>query len=189
MNILGIDYSLNGTGLSIFKDKKILFKKVFTLAPKVYDENPDVFILIPKFGTTEEKIDWVCNHIINCTDYDMVCMEDHIGSYYNWMDGYAILKHYLRKNNKPYLCIAPSQLKKYAGTGKADKTQMAYFLRKEYKLDFDFLGNSANNLVDATWLSIVGNAFYDKIIKHKKIKINEDRNLILQNLNLYGGVD
>ena len=34
-------------------------------------------------------------------------------------------------NNIPTLMIAPTQLKKYAGSGKADKTQMSYYLRKD----------------------------------------------------------
>ena len=94
MNILGIDYSLNGTGLSIFNGKEVTFKKVFTTIKKNYEENKEIFILSPKFENPLEKVDWVCEQIINCTNYDFVCMEDHIGSYYEWMDGYAIIKHY-----------------------------------------------------------------------------------------------
>ena len=182
MNILGIDYSLNGTGLSIFNGKEVTFKKVFTTIKKNYEENKEIFILSPKFENPLEKVDWVCEQIINCTNYDFVCMEDHIGSYYEWMDGYAIIKHYLRRNNIPTLMIAPTQLKKYAGSGKADKTQMSYYLRKDYNIDFDYIGDSANNIVDATWLSIVGYNFYRKFIQEKNIKLHPERLKILTKL-------
>ena len=182
MKVLGIDYSLNGTGLSVFDGNQVLFKKVFTNVKKNYESNKEIFILLSSFDNQEQKIDYVCETIINCTDYDFVCMEDHIGSYYNWMDGYAIIKHLLRKNNKKYLCVAPSQLKKYAGSGKADKTQMSYYLRQDYKLDFDYLGDSANNIVDATWLAILGYSFYDKYLDNKNIKLSKERMDILKKL-------
>lgn len=181
MNVLGIDYSLNGTGLSIY-DNKIVFKKVFTSTKKHFEQNEEVFILSPKFDTMEQKLDWVCDAIINCTCYDFVCMEDHIGSYYNWMDGYAIIKHYLRKINIPYICISPTQLKKYAGTGNANKQNMAELLLAEYGIDLDYLGPSANNIVDATWLSIVGVDYYNKFILEQPIHITEQRLTILNKL-------
>lgn len=191
MNILGIDYSLNGTGLSIFNGETVIFKKVFTSIRKNYQQDNQTFILSPKFDNSQEKVDWVCSQIINSTNYDMVCMEDHIGSYYEWMDGYAIIKHYLRKNNIPYLTVSPTQLKKYAGSGKADKTQMSYYLRKDYNIDFDYLGDCANNIVDATWLSILGYNFYMKMIHKKKIKDNQVRLEILNKLKdrYFGGND
>lgn len=182
MNVLGIDYSLNGTGLSIYNNE-IVFKKVFTSTKKHFEQNEEVFILSPKFETMEQKLDWVCNTIINCTCYDFVCMEDHIGSYYNWMDGYAIIKHYLRKINIPYICISPTQLKKYAGTGSATKQTMSELLFKEYNIDLDYLGPSANNIVDATWLSIVGLAYYDKFIENKDISLTTERLQILTKLH------
>ena len=164
MKILGIDFSLNGTGLSIFDSKNILFKKVFTSVKKNYDLDKENFILIPKFDNPEQKLDWVCHEIINCTSYDFVVMEDHIGSYYNWMDGYGIIKHYLRKNNKPYIMVPPTQLKRYAGSGKADKDAMTELLKNEYKIDLDYIGKLANNIVDATWLSIIGRDYYNRFL-------------------------
>ena len=80
------------------------------------------------------------------------------------MDGWVCYYKILRKKNLPYITLAPTSLKKYAGTGKADKVQMSYFLRKEYNIDFDFLGDVANNIVDACWLAIVGTEFYKKYI-------------------------
>lgn len=182
MKVLGIDYSLNGTGLSVFDGNQVLFKKVFTNVKKNYESNKDIFIFLPTFNNQESKIDYVCDTIINCFDYDFVCMEDHIGSYYNWMDGYAIIKHLLRKNDKKYLCVAPSQLKKYAGSGKADKTQMSYYLRQFYNLDFDYLGDSANNIVDATWLAILGSDFYNRYIQETDIRLTKERTDILKKL-------
>lgn len=182
MNILGIDYSLNGTGLSIYNGKEVTFKKVFTSIKKNKEKDKETFILSPKFNNTEEKIDWVCKTIVNCTDYDFVCMEDHIGRYFNWMDGYGIIKYLLRERNVPYLMISPTQLKKYAGSGKADKTQMSYFLRQEYNIDLDYIGDLANNIVDATWLAIVGYKFYDKYILENKIKESKERTKILESL-------
>ena len=182
MKVLGIDYSLNGTGLSIYNGKEITFKKVFTTIKKNYENDKETFILAPKFNDMEDKIDWVVDEIINCSTYDFVCMEDHIGSYYDWMDGYGIIKHYLRKNNTPYLMIAPTQLKKYAGSGKADKDKMSEYLKLCYDIDLDYIGKLANNIVDATWLAIVGYNFYRKFIDKKKIKSTPERLKILTKL-------
>ena len=96
MKVLGIDYSLNGTGLSVYDGNNITDKKVFTTIKKNKEINKEVFILSPNFKTSEEKMDWVVQEIINFANCDFVCMEDHIGKYYNWMDGYALIKHYLR---------------------------------------------------------------------------------------------
>lgn len=183
MKILGIDYSLNGTGLSIYNGTNIIFKKVFTDVKKNYESDKNTFILSPKFSNYEEKIDWVVDQIINCSKYDFVCMEDHIGSYYNWMDGYGIIKHYLRKNKTPYLMISPTQLKKYAGSGKADKDKMSYYLKLQYNFDFDYIGKLANNIVDASWLAIVGYNYYEKFVRNKKIKVSPERLQILYKLH------
>jgi uncharacterized radical SAM superfamily protein len=109
-------------------------------------------------------------------------MEDHIGSYYNWMDGYGIIKHYLRQKKIPYLMISPTQLKKYAGDGKADKDKMGYLLKAQYGFDFDYIGKLANNIVDATWLAIVGFNYYEKFVKENKIKITPEKLKILVKL-------
>ena len=178
MRILGIDYSLNGTGLSVYDGLEIVFKKVFTVTKKFYEQDKNTFILSPKFKNYEYKIDWVVDNIINCTDYDFVCIEDHIGSYYNWMDGYGIIRHYLRKNNKPYIMISPTQLKKYAGTGKADKDKMTELLKQEYGFDLEHIGRLANNIVDATWLAIVGFDYYERF-KLNKHTTNKERTKIL----------
>lgn len=188
MNVLGIDYSLNGTGLSIYNGKKVIFKKVFTSIKKDYENDKEVFILSPKFKTPQEKLDWVCETIINCTDYDFVCMEDHIGSYYEWMDGYGVIKYLLRKKQVPYLMISPTQLKRYAGSGKADKSKMSYYLKENYNMDFDYIGKLANNIVDATWLAIVGYKFYEKNKSKKLTTETIERYKILNNLqeNYFG---
>lgn len=189
MKILGIDFSLNGTGLSIFQNNSLIFKKVFTTIKKNYQQNNEVFILLPKFNRMEDKLDWVCENIINCTDYDFVCMEDHLGSYYDWMDGYAIIKHYLRKNKTPYITVGPTQLKRYAGTGKADKDKMTELLKAEYNVDVDYIGPLANNIVDATWLSILGINYYDRYILNKDINLNIERSKILTKINEKFGED
>ena len=41
------------------------------------------------------------------------------------------------------------------GNGKR-KNMMAYYLRKDYGFDFDDIGKLANNIVDATWMAIIG---------------------------------
>lgn len=183
MKVLGIDYSLNGTGLSIFNGKKVIFKKVFTPIKKNYESNKEDFILSPKFDSIYEKMDWVSDTIINCCDYDFVCMEDHIGCYYDWMDGYAIIKHYLRKNNTPYIMISPTMLKKYAGNGKATKDDMIFMLKNQYKFDFSYIGPLSNNIVDATWLAIVGYKYYKKYIEQKEIEERQDRLILLEKLH------
>ena len=183
MKVLGIDFSLNGTGLSIFDGQELIFNKVFTTVKKNYETYKDIFILSPKFKSSAQKLDWVCHEIINCTDYDFVCMEDHIGAYYEWMDGYGIIKHYLRKNNKDYIMISPTQLKKYAVSGKADKNCMINSLNEEHNIDLNYIGPLANNIADATWLSIVGLNYYNKFILKQEVKINNNRLQILQKLN------
>ena len=160
LRVLGIDYSLNGTGLSVYDGKDIIFKKVFTVTKKHEEENPDIFIYVPKMEDTMTKIDIVCEKIVECTDYDFVCMEDHIGRYFNWMDGYGVCKYLLRKLNKPYLMASPTTIKKYAGNGKADKNMMSFFLKNDYGFDLDYIGKLANNIVDATWMAILGYKFY-----------------------------
>lgn len=160
LRVLGIDYSLNGTGLSVYDGKDIIFKKVFTVTKKHEEENPDIFIYVPKMEDTMAKIDIVCEKIVECTDYDFVCMEDHIGRYFNWMDGYGVCKYLLRKLNKPYLMASPTTIKKYAGNGKADKNMMSFFLKNDYGFDLDYIGKLANNIVDATWMAILGYKFY-----------------------------
>ena len=154
MRVLGIDYSLNGTGLSLYDGKDIIFKKVFSTVKK--HDGLEEFIYVPKMEDTMSKIDIVSHLIVNCTDYDYVCMEDHIGRYYNWMDGYGVIKYLLRQHKKPYIMVSPTMVKKYAGNGKADKNMMAYYLRKDYAFDFDDIGKLANNIVDATWMAIIG---------------------------------
>ena len=175
LKVLGIDYSLNGTGLSVFDGTDVIFKKVFTVIQKNEKEDPDTFIYVPKMDDTMAKIDIVCEKIVECTDYDFVCMEDHIGRYYNWMDGYGVCKYLLRKINKPYLMASPTTIKKYAGNGKADKNMMSYFLKNSYGFDFDGIGKLANNIVDATWMAILGYKFY-KIFIEKDKTINESVN-------------
>lgn len=182
MNILGIDFSLNGTGLSVYNGKKVTFKKVFTSIKKNYEGNKEDFILLPKFETTGQKLDWVVDKIVNCTKYDMVCMEDHIGSYYDWMDGYGIIKHYLRLNKVPYIMISPTSLKKFAGTGRATKEDMINLLIDQYGFDFSYIGPLSNNIVDATWLAIVGYLYHKKYVLNKPINEIKDREKILSKL-------
>ena len=108
MKVLGIDFSLNGTGLALYDGKNIIFKKVFTTVKKDEEKDPEVFIFIPKTKDTMGKIDEVAQIIVDCTDYDYVCMEDHIGRYYNWMDGYGVIKYLLRQKKKPYVMVSPT---------------------------------------------------------------------------------
>ena len=170
LKVLGIDYSLNGTGLSVYDGENVIFKKVFTVVKKHEEQDPDTFIFVPKMEDTMAKIDIVCEKIVSCTDYDFVLMEDHIGRYFNWMDGYGVCKYLLRKIPKPYLMASPTMIKKYAGNGKADKDMMSYFLKDNYGFDFDDIGKLANNIVDATWMAILGWKFH-------KIYIDKDKNI------------
>lgn len=186
MRVLGIDFSLNGTGLAIYDTGKFPVVKVFTTEKKVTESIGDISIFIPSFENQEEKLDYVCETIENFIKnekLDFICMEEHTASNYSWMDGYAILKYKIRKLGIPYITIAPTSLKKYAGTGKADKTQMSYYLRRDYGVDFDYLGDCANNIVDACWLSIVGTNYNRIYIQSKKIKLEKCREEVLKNLN------
>ena len=184
MKVLGIDYSLNGTGLSIFNGKEITMKKVFTTAKKDEDNNPEIFIFIPKMKDTMAKIDLVAEKIVSLADVDFILMEDHIGRYYNWMDGYGVIKHLLRKSGKEHIMASPTMIKKYAGNGKADKNMMSFFLKNDYGFDFDSLGKLANNIVDASWMAIMGYKYHKIFIeKDKKITDTPQRYKILKTLN------
>lgn len=186
MRILGIDFSLNGTGLSIFEDGEVVFKRVFVKSINKSNKGDSTFIKIPEFESQEKKLDWVCHTILSfCTDLDLICMEDHIGKYYSWMDGYGILKYLFRCRCIPCLMISPSQLKKFATeSGTADKAQMSFFLRKNYNIDLDYLGSSANNIVDATWLSILGGLYFKKYISKLSIKVNPQQEQILSKITI-----
>lgn len=168
MKVLGIDFSLNGTGLAMYDGEDIILKKVFTTVQKDETNNPEVFIFVPKMKDTMAKIDIVAEEIIKYTeDADYILMEDHIGRYYNWMDGYGVIKYLLRKNNKDYIMASPTMIKKYAGNGKADKTMMSFFLKNDYGFDFDPLGKLANNIVDASWMAILGYQYHNIFIQKK----------------------
>lgn len=166
LKVLGIDYSLNGTGLALYDGKEIIFKKVFSMVQK--HDGLEEYIYVPKMEDTMAKIDIVAHNIINCTDYDYVLMEDHIGRYYNWMDGYGIIKYLLRQNNKPYIMASPTMIKKYAGNGGADKKLMDYYLKRDYDFDFSYIGKLANNIVDASWMAIMGWKLHKIYIEKEK---------------------
>lgn len=182
MRVLGIDFSLNGTGLAVYDGKDIVFKKMFTIVQKNEKQDPENFIYVPKMSDTMAKLDIVSDLIVNCTDYDFVCMEDHIGRYFNWMDGYGIIKHLLRKANKPYIMASPTTIKKYAGNGTANKDMMAFYLKHDYGFDFDEYGKLANNIVDASWMAIVGYCFYQIYIDEKEFYVSPARTKILKDL-------
>lgn len=165
MKVLGIDFSLNGTGLAIFNGKDITLKKMFTTTKKHETEDPEHFIFIPKMDNPMEKIDIVAKEIVKyAKKADFVLMEDHIGRYYNWMDGYGVIKYLLRQQNTKYLMASPTMIKKYAGNGKADKDMMSYYLKRDYGFDFDGFGKLANNLVDASWMAILGYHYITKSV-------------------------
>ena len=181
LKVLGIDYSLNGTGLSLYDGKDVIFKKVFSTVQK--HDGLEEYIYVPKMEDTMAKIDIVSEAIVNCTEYDFVLMEDHIGRYYNWMDGYGVIKHLLRKKGVQYLMASPTTIKKYAGNGSADKKLMDYYLQKDYGFDFNYIGKLANNIVDATWMAIMGWNFYKIFVeKNKSIGVSPNRTKILKTL-------
>ena len=183
MNVLGIDYSLNGTGLALYDGKDVTMKKVFTTTKKDEDNNPENFIFVPKTKETMVKIDTVAEIIVeHAKQADYVLMEDHIGRYYNWMDGYGIIKHLLRKEEIPYIMVSPTMIKKYAGNGKADKNMMSFFLKNDYGFDFDYLGKLANNIVDATWMAIMGYKYYQIHVENNKVYDTPARTKILKTL-------
>lgn len=180
MKVLGIDFSLNGTGLAVFDGKEITFKKVFSTVKK--HDGLEEYIYVPKMDSQMEKIDIVAPLIVDCTDYDYVCMEDHIGRYFNWMDGYGVIKYLLRRKNKPYVMVSPTMVKKYAGDGKADKKLMDYFLKKDYGFDFDYIGSLANNIVDASWMAILGYKYHTIMLDGGRKMETPNRYKILKTL-------
>lgn len=171
MKVLGIDYSLNGTGLAVFDGENIVLKKVFTTTQRDEEKDPETFIYVPKMKDTMAKIDIVAEKIVSFTDdIDYVCMEDHIGRYYNWMDGYGVVKYLLRQKHVEHVMASPTMIKKYAGNGKADKNMMSFFLKNDYNFDFDYIGKLANNIVDASWMAILG-------FQYHKIHIEKDKSV------------
>lgn len=183
MNVLGIDYSLNGTGLAMYDGSEIVLKKAFTTTKRDEDNNPEVFIFVPKTKDTMGKIDTVAEIIAEyAKQADFVLMEDHIGRYYNWMDGYGVIKHLLRKQGTEHVMASPTMIKKYAGNGKADKNMMSFFLRNDYNFDFDYLGKLANNIVDASWMAILGYKYYKIHIEKAKVYDTPARTKLLKTL-------
>ena len=86
MNCLGIDFSLNGTGLSIFNGTDVVNRVLFTVKEKVYKTDVNLFNYIPEIKKQEDKLDFVVSEILKVAleKVDFVCLEDHIGKYYNW---------------------------------------------------------------------------------------------------------
>ena len=62
MKVLGIDYSLNGTGLAVYDGKEIIMKKVFTTTKKDEENNPEIFIYVPKMSNAMEKTVYIIGH-------------------------------------------------------------------------------------------------------------------------------
>lgn len=184
LKVLGIDFSLNGTGLSLYDGKDVLLKKMFTVTKKHETEDPENFIFVPKMDNPMEKIDIVAKKIAEIAKKaDFCLMEDHIGTYYNWMDGYGVVKYLLRQQNSKYVMASPTMIKKYAGNGSANKDMMSYFLKNDYGFDFDNLGKLANNIVDATWMAIIGYKYYKIFIeKDKSVLDSTNRMKILKTL-------
>ena len=184
MKVLGIDFSLNGTGLAMYDGKDIILQIMFTVTKKHETDDPEHFIFIPKMDNTMEKIDIVAKEIAKyAKKADFVLMEDHIGRYYNWMDGYGVVKYLLRQQKTKYIMASPTMIKKYAGNGKADKNMMSYYLKRDYNFDFDHYGKMANNLVDASWMAILGYQYlqyldggYDTPNRTKILKTLKEKN-------------
>lgn len=184
-SILGIDFSLNGTGLFFVDENNQVDFRLFSNNKKLI--NIKESIIIPDIKVQEDKLDWVINsikNIIESNDVSFICMEDHIGKYFPWMDGYGILKKFIRDLKIPYVMISPTSIKSYAcDDGKADKSQMGYYLRKEYNLDYDFLGICGNNVVDSAWMAFFARDFRDIIFNKKQIKLSDKRKSIINKLN------
>lgn len=177
MKVLGIDFSLNGTGLYLIDTEGEDGFKFFSLDKKLFNKYPEdcIFIDADSFKNQMDKVDWVCHQIYNyLTKADFVMLEQQIGLSFAWADGYAIIKYFCRRLKIPCFTIAPTSCKKFAGSGKADKTQMSFFLRQEKGLDFDYLGDVANNVVDACWLAQVGEAIY-KTIHGQPVNLTKER--------------
>jgi len=154
MIIAGVDLSLRGTGIFINNlDINKTYFYYFTKNPR--DINPQSFFIPEKLEQekTIDKVIFSLKEILRNHRISKVCIEAPIGSaYYEWMDLYGIFKYILRVQGIECIKLAPAALKKYAtGSGGAKKPQMGYALRQEFGLDFDYLGEEANNVVDAAW--------------------------------------
>jgi Holliday junction resolvasome RuvABC endonuclease subunit len=156
MIIAGFDLSLRGTGIFIKNlDTGKTYFYYFTTNKK--DFSPQSFY-IPDTLDQEKTIDAVIKiikDILRNHKIDKICMEDVVTSIKgdgNWKDLYGVFKYILRQRDIEYIKVSPPALKKYAtGSGAAKKPQMGFALRQDLNLDYDYLGDEANNVVDAAW--------------------------------------
>lgn len=178
MKIIGIDYSLNGTAVyekdTASKDENYMY---FTNDKKTTDTNS---IYIDEKLSQPEKIDIIIKFLqenyFNQKNIDLVVLEAAaLSKNYEWQEAYGIIKHKLRLAGIKYITIVPTSLKLYAtGSGRADKTQMSYHLRQQTGLDFDYLGDIANNIVDAAWLINLGENYLECATNPKQIQLLPD---------------
>lgn len=187
MTVMGLDFSLNGTGLALWEGETLVEWALFTRTKKLAEKFSQV-ILIPEFDLQKDKLFWVCNRIkqfiVDHPNIKFANLEQQIGGggIFSWVDGYGALKYICYELDIPVITTSPTANKSYAGDGRADKNMMEEFLLREYQIDLKEVGKEANNIADACWLSVIGQHFYSRYHLNEVVMVSKKRGTILEKL-------
>lgn len=158
INIMGIDPSLNGTGIALCSNNKLFFK---TIRPVGYSG-------IKRLLFVENFI----SNIIKKNQIDIIVREDYAYNPLNAKMQYSlgelggILKRLFFKYKTPYLNVAPTTLKKFiTGNGRADKSNIKLFIYKKWNKSFE-----DDNIADAFGLFKIGEKIVE-YLQNKKITL------------------
>jgi len=191
MFIIGIDASINGSGIVKFEvdnDGEIISRDYFSFTSVLKREAEKVKFWHPKksFSSEYEKFRWMHSHILDFIPKgSIVGIEDYAlggkGKVFNIAEFTGILKHKLIYEHdcklKPF---PPSSIKHYfSGNGSADKVIMTDEYLKDDILNIGFMDkyrSPQNDLVDAY---AIGTIIFDEVINPSKIKayINDNKKL------------
>lgn len=169
MNVLGIDLSIQGTGLAFISDDKDQLK--------LLDAGGLQSVVFPRFSKQLSTLDWYQGLLVSPvpdgefarweTIKDAV-MGFAMHAHQVTIEGYAfgsdtawatslrelggIVRYHLRKARLPLVEVTPTQLKKFAtGDGRADKNIVLKEVFKRWELDL-----SDDNMADAFVLAKIG---------------------------------
>lgn len=157
--ILGIDPSLNGTGIVIMKNYKVIDFYFFSQVIKTVNNSNGHGILNKETGMARlNAIYEFFSDLLKKYDFDYAGIEDYsYGSKSNstfQIGGIGeLLRLLLFRNFIPFRDLEPSKVKKFAtGHGNAEKSEMVL---QAYKDGFDVskYGKNGEDLADAYWIA------------------------------------
>ena len=174
MKVAGIDYSINGPGITIFEGNEFVFKNTknyYLTNMKKYDMDVSELNIYGELITGNFKSDferwdfngsWAYNIIKEC---DFVYMEGYsLGSKssmaFQIAENASIIKYKMYKNNIPFKVIPPTTIKKFAsGKGNASKEIMEEAFMNETNIDLKPLfkqtkkqWNPSGDIVDSYYI-------------------------------------